>query len=149
MSKKTFFDLKFNSYHDSSYNFSPNLLRRKEDEFWKDCIYSTTSVSTKLRVGQICYSISRELQGSNLFVLGSVFMHVLCPIDISGKPAGHRNLPELSSSKALSYWFSWSSIQVYSDLSACALHADRCQRNSRLPHLSRLVEKRPPSAPRL
>jgi len=129
MSKKTFFDLKFNNYPDSSYNFPPNLLRRKEDEFWKDCICSTTSVSTKLRVQQMCYSISRELQGSNLFVLGSVSMYVLCPIDISGKPAGYRNLPELSSSKALSYWFSWSSIQVYSGL---------CQRNSRLPHLSRL-----------
>ena len=78
MSKKTFLDLKFNSYHDSSYNFSPNLLRRKEDEFWKDCIYSTTSVSTKLRVGQICYSISRELQGSNLFVLGSGLRYLDC-----------------------------------------------------------------------
>lgn len=129
MSKYLFFDFKLVCFPRSSYNLLQNHLRRIQDEFWKNRICSTITVSAMLRVQQMCYSLSRQLQGSQLFVLGPVPLHVLCPTDIPGESSGYRDMLELSSTKTLSYRLSWSDIQI---------NLGRCQREQGLSYLSGL-----------
>src|SRR5271157_573258 len=58
----------------------------------------------------------------------SVLMHGICTNHLSGKPAGHRNMPSFTKPEALSHGHPWQSI---------SLNHRRCQRAKRLAHLCR------------
>ena len=85
MNKVIFFDLKKCKKGFLPYNPTKIILLGGKDELWEDDICSIAPVSAKVRIQSMCESVSRQLQGTKLFVLGSVFMHVLCTINLQGK----------------------------------------------------------------
>ncbi len=104
----------FNSFSlDSSYNPPQYYLRRFQDEFRKNGLCSTDSASAALRVQSMRPSPSRQLQGQKFFMHGPVSLHGVCSTNLSRKPAGHRNVSQLPSIKALSHRLSGEDRQVH------------------------------------
>lgn len=72
-----------------------SVKRRKgnnQNEFWADCFFSTNGVCTGAGVSKVRRALSWQLQGEELFLLGSVSMHGFCATDLSGKLARYRGL---------------------------------------------------------
>ncbi len=127
MDKLKFFDLKKCKKGFLSYNPQNIILLGGQDELWEDGIYSIIPVSAEVRIQSMRQSVSRKLQGSKLFMLGSILVHVLCAINLQGKPQRHRSMFKLAPTKAVSHGVSWLCIQVY---------LSRCKRKQRLSYLS-------------
>ena len=64
---------------------------------WKNYFFASYRIHPSAAVRQVCGALSRQLQGQSVFVLGSVFVHGLCAINLSRESARHRRL----SSRAL------------------------------------------------
>jgi len=92
------------------YAFNDRDLRVKKDVsdlkldplFWrrvlgKNDFFASYRIHPSAAVRQVCGALSRQLQGQSVFVLGSVFVHGLCAINLSRESARHRRL----SSRAL------------------------------------------------
>jgi len=116
-------------YPDSSYNSPHHCMRRDEDEFREHGLCSTDPASTTVRVQSMRPSASWQSQGQELLVHGSVSLHGVRSTDLSRKSARYRNVPQFPSTKTLSHGIPGDDRQI---------HVGRCQRASRLSHLSGL-----------
>jgi len=73
--------------------------------------------------------VQRQLSNQKISLLRPVPVTGLCPADVPGKSSGHRNMPEFTSRKIISHRLSRPIVP---------LNDGRCQRTSRLPHISGL-----------
>src|SRR3990172_3824851 len=116
-------------YPDSLYNPPHHCMRRDKDEFREDDLCSTDPASTTVRVQSMRSSLSRQSQGQEFLMHGSVSLHGVRSIDLSRKLARHSNVPQFPSAKALSHGI---------PREDCQVNTGRRQRTSRLPYLSGL-----------
>ena len=82
-------------------------------EQWRDNIFADNEVSFLARFSTMRATPSWQSQDKKFFMLGSIFMHGLCAIDLSRKPAGHRNVFARDEAEALSYGAPKSDVAKY------------------------------------
>ena len=95
-----FIDLKV--FHKSGYP-SISTWKGATNEFRKNRLCSTLQISADLRVSTMRPTVPRNLQSSNLFLLGSIPVPGVCSIDLSRKPSRYRSLSPRPSRKTLSH----------------------------------------------
>ena len=108
------------------------------NEYWSDDFCSGHGVSSSIRIFQMCRAISRQLQSKRLYLSGSISLPGLCPINISGEPAGYRSLPAGSARQTLPYGHSRESLPQHPGLR---------QRDQGLAHLRRFCPSAYPDRP--
>ena len=101
------------------------------NEFRKNSFLSNNGICLSQGISKMCSEIQRGLQGSVIFMLGSVPVHGLRTAYLSGKPAGHRSLPVRPEQKALPYGNKWT---------AFAKHHSICERKQGLEDLRRFCK---------
>src|SRR5229473_2004623 len=103
--------------------------RRWRHEQWTELVFATHWSLAPARVSPMCATLRRQLSGAEFFLLGPVSRDGVCAAELPGNSAGHRRLPRLVRTPAVS------SGNPRPDL---AQHAGRCQRVARLADLRRL-----------
>jgi hypothetical protein len=99
--------------------------------FWgcvlgKNYFFASYRADPSAAIPPVRGALSRQLQGQNVFVLGSVFVHGFCPTDLSREPTRHRRLSECALRSTLPLRFPQPRLSQ---------HVGRCQRSARLAHL--------------
>ncbi len=122
-----------NDFNCFRYNFSQKGVA---NEYRKNYFFSSNGISAFARVSQMCRTILRSLQSSEIFMPGSVSMYDVCTVDISRESTRYHCLSSIVSQQTLSYGHSWTSLQK---------HAGRRQRQQRLAYLRRLRANIDPS----
>ncbi len=61
-------------------------------EYWNDFVLSGYGLHFAIRFSSVCETLSWRLQSKEFFMLGPIFLHGLCPVNIQGEFTGHRNL---------------------------------------------------------
>ena len=97
-------------------------------EYRQDFICSGCGFYLQVRFLKMYGSIPWQSQNIQHFVLGSIFVHVICPTDLLRKPSGHRSIFTCDDSKAVSPGVSRMHSQE---------HFSQCQQYSRLENLCR------------
>jgi hypothetical protein len=77
------------------------ILKGLANARWTDCFLATDRLSAKTPVRQMCSSISRQLQDTNLFMFRSISLHGVRTDNLSSKSSRHRNLSACDAAKAL------------------------------------------------
>src|SRR5208337_2743981 len=98
------------------------------DELWTHGFLATHRVSSPPGFSEVRGPLRRRRLREEVFLLGSVSVHGLCPVDVPREPAGHRGLPWVGRGQAVPHGNSWP---------GGALDTGRCQRITRLAHLRR------------
>ncbi len=80
------------------------LWKERTDEFWQNDFRSTDGLcSLRLRLSLLCGALSRQLQGQEFFLLGSVSYPGLCTTYLSRESQRHRSVSARSAAEALSH----------------------------------------------
>src|SRR6267378_4190801 len=104
-------------------------VKEKSIEPRSHCICATGQISFPQRIQPLRGALWGQQECSFILLLGSISHHGFRATDISRKLARHRSLSRGPAAKALSLRLQW-------PRQTC--HSGRCQRDSRLAHLSRL-----------
>jgi hypothetical protein len=104
-------------------------LKEMKNEFRTDNFLSINGFSFLIRVSPMCRTLQWQLQNKEFLLLGPVSMHGLCPVDLSGKSQGYRDLPSSIHTRALSHGHSRESFSKYTGTRQSSL---------RLAHIRRL-----------
>ena len=93
------------AFNDRDLRFKKDVSDLKLDPlFWrrvlgKNYFFTGYRIHSSAAVRPVCGALWRQLQGQNVFVLGSVFMHGFCATNLSRESARHRRLSSLTSSR--------------------------------------------------
>ena len=109
------------------------------NEHGQNNFFSSHGIFTNIRIPQMCRTISRRLQSTELFMHGSIFMYGFCTINLSRKFARYRIVSEIHATEALSHGHSRSSLSQY---------ISQRQQSTRLAYLCRLLAGSNSSSPR-
>src|SRR5512139_208865 len=133
--KMFFFDTNFPMSHTFS-----SLQKEMTHGYWENHLCPAYGLFTGLRISQMCSTIQWPLQSQTLFLLESISLYGLCTTHLSGKPERHRGLSPFSSTKTLSYGFSWQGLPQ---------HSGSCQSDQGLANLCRFCPDphRPSTSP--
>src|SRR3990172_1394792 len=96
-----FFDLKF--FCPIGHTSATSERKEMAYEYRQNRVCSTDGLCSHLRVSPMRRALQRQLQGEDVFLLGSVPLYGLCPVDLPGKPQGYRGLPARGEDQALSH----------------------------------------------
>lgn len=103
----------------------------RADEYGTDRFCSSHGFPASAGFPQVRCSLPCSLQGAEVFLQGSVFLHGFCSAHLSGEPARHRGLPAGDAAEALAHG---------NPRAGLTEHAGRREPKSRLAHLRRLCE---------
>src|SRR6266567_1106105 len=108
----------------------PRLLRKELlDECWPIDLFTTDGLSSRSRVSPMRCALPGRLQTQELFLLGPVSLHGLCPANLPRELARYRSLSACQSNEALSHGHPQPRLPQ---------HAGKRQLGTRLAHLRRL-----------
>jgi len=99
------------------------------EEYGTDCLFSSDGFPVSAGVPQVRCSLPWSVQGPEVFLPGSVFLHGFRSAHIQGKPARHRSLPAGDAAEALPHG---------NPHKGLAEHARRRERESRLANVRRV-----------
>src|SRR5271165_848012 len=119
------FDLNFSGLYSHAF---PAFEEGVAYASWSDGVRAVDGFHSRTPVSPLRRALSRQLHGHQLFLLGPVPVHGLCPTHLSREPARHRNLPAS---------FGAAPLPCGDSRPGLAQHLGRCQRVARLAHLCR------------
>src|SRR3990172_1474523 len=122
--KMTVFD--FAEMTDFGHSLSSFAWKGMADAHRTNGLFAVDGPAAEARIQPVRGAVSRQPSGAAVLLLGSVSLHGVRAIDVSGEPARHRDVPARAGAEAVPRWPSGVRF---------AQHAGRRQRDTGLAHL--------------